>query len=172
MSCCWQGENLIAAHVGEGGNTLITANWVSSIVILSLGRDLMETQFILQPPWPGHMRESVQVGAFHQPSPLGQAKHTLKLSLTASVSISLKHFCHIKVTLGGLPPREELPVPATPAFCWTKSILSSALGRNTQGQQKLLVVRSGNSILGIKGCKTTAWASFHPGSSRGMMPAN
>lgn len=99
-------------------------------------------------------------------------KHTMKLSLSASVSISLKHFCRIKVTLGGLLPREELPVRAAPAFCWTESMLPSALGRNTQGQQKLLVVHSGSSILGIKGCETTAWASSHPGSSRGMIPAN
>lgn len=60
---------------------------------------------------------SVQDGASRQPSLLGQAKRVTKLSLSSGVRNSLKHFWQVRVTLGGLSPKEVLPVRAAPAFC-------------------------------------------------------
>lgn len=94
-----------------------TANQVPSVAILSLGMDLREPQFTLQPPSLGHARGTVQDGAFCQPSLLGQAKHVMKLNFSSGVSESLKHFWQVKVMLGGLTPKEVLLVHTAPAFC-------------------------------------------------------
>lgn len=77
----------------------------------------MEPQLTLQPPSLDHVSGRMWDGAFHQPSPLGQAKHITKLSLSSGVSNALRCFCQVKVVLGGLTPKEVSPVHAAPAFC-------------------------------------------------------
>lgn len=68
--------------------------------------------------------------------------------------------------------KEVLPVHSAPALCSTRCLRSFAIGRKIWGQNKVHVVHSGNSTVGIKDCESTAQASFHSGNSRGMMMDN